>query len=66
MGSYIATREELVGRATELFGWVRNGELRLRMEHEYPLSQAGDAHRALEGRETTGKILLLPEGSTAG
>jgi NADPH2:quinone reductase len=61
MGSYIATREELVGRATDLFGWVRAGKLRLRMEHDFRLSQAADAHRALEGRATTGKVLLVPD-----
>jgi NADPH2:quinone reductase len=63
MGSYIASREELVGRATDLFGWIRDGKLRLRMEHDYALSDAPEAHRALEGRQTTGKVLLVPEAA---
>jgi NADPH2:quinone reductase len=57
---YIATREELQQRAGELFGWVREGKLKLRMEFEFPLKDAGEAHRALEGRKTTGKVLLIP------
>ena len=57
---YVATREELLERADAVFGWVRDGSLRLRMEHEFPLASAADAHRALEGRKTTGKVLLIP------
>jgi NADPH:quinone reductase len=57
---HIVTRPELVGRAQELFDWIQSGRLRLRMEHEFPLEQAADAHRALEGRKTTGKVLLIP------
>ncbi|HXG05647.1 MAG TPA: quinone oxidoreductase [Candidatus Binatia bacterium] len=57
---YTATREELLQRAGEVLGWVRDGRLRLRMEHEYPLKEAAEAHRALEGRRTTGKVLLIP------
>ena len=57
---YIATREELQQRAGELFGWVREGKLKLRMEFEFPLKDAAEAHRALEGRKTTGKVLLIP------
>ncbi len=57
---YIATREELVQRAGELLGWIRDGKLKLRMEFEFPLKDAAEAHRALEGRKTTGKVLLLP------
>jgi NADPH2:quinone reductase len=60
LNAYIATREELVQRAGEVLGWVQDGELKLRMEHQFPLAQAAEAHRALEGRKTTGKILLLP------
>jgi len=58
--SYIATREDLVQRAGDLAGWIRDGKLRMRMEFEFPLKDAADAHRALEGRKTTGKVLLLP------
>jgi NADPH2:quinone reductase len=57
---YIATREELLQRAGEVAGWVLSGQLRLHIGGEYPLSQAAEAHRALEGRRTTGKILLIP------
>jgi NADPH2:quinone reductase len=58
--SYIATRTELVDRARELFAWIASGAVKLRMEFEYPLKDAAEAHRALEGRKTTGKILLIP------
>jgi NADPH2:quinone reductase len=57
---YIATREELAARAGEVLGWVRDGTLKLRIAHEFPLRDAAAAHRALEGRLTAGKILLIP------
>ena len=57
---YIATREELLQRAGDVLGWVKDGSLKLRMEHDVPLEKAADAHRALEGRKTTGKVLLIP------
>jgi NADPH2:quinone reductase len=57
---YIATRDELLQRAGDVLGWVRDGKLRLRIEFEFPLEKAADAHRALEGRATTGKVLLIP------
>jgi len=57
---YVASREELLARAGDVFGWVEDGSLRLRMEHDFPLAKAADAHRALEGRKTTGKVLLIP------
>ena len=57
---YIATREELLARAGEVLGWVRDGTLKLRIEHEFPLAEAAEAHRALEGRRTSGKVLLIP------
>jgi len=60
LGSYIATPEELRSRTTDLFDWISNGELNVRIGAEYPLAQAADAHRALEGRQTTGKVLLSP------
>lgn len=59
---YIADREELIARSTDVFNWIREGRLRLRMEHFYPLTEARAAHEALEGRLTTGKVLLKPEG----
>ena len=60
LNAYIATREELQQRAGDLFGWVRDGKLKLRMEFEFPLKDTAEAHRALEGRKTTGKVLLIP------
>jgi len=60
MGHYIATREELLGRANDLFEWVTSGRLRVRIDRTFPLAQAADAHRALASRATAGKVLLLP------
>jgi len=59
LNHHIATRQELTARASELLGWIRDGKVNLRVEHTFPLAQAADAHRALEGRATTGKVLLL-------
>ena len=60
LNAYIASREELTQRSGELLGWIRDGKLKLRMEFEFPLKDAAAAHRALEGRKTTGKVLLVP------
>jgi NADPH2:quinone reductase len=57
---YIATRDELLARASELFGWIASGKLKLRIHGRYPLERAADAHRELESRKTTGKLLLIP------
>jgi NADPH:quinone reductase len=57
---YTATRDELVWRASEVLGWVRDGSLRVRVDREVPLAGAGEAQRALEERRTTGKVLLVP------
>jgi NADPH2:quinone reductase len=57
---YIATREELVQRAGDVLRWVAEGTLKLRLEHNYPLADAAQAHRDLESRKTTGKLLLIP------
>jgi NADPH2:quinone reductase len=57
---YTATREELVRRASDVLGWVAEGSLKLRLEHSYPLADAAQAHRDLEARKTTGKVLLIP------
>jgi NADPH:quinone reductase len=57
---YTATREELSARASELFGWIAQGSLQVRIDRTYPLAEAAKAHAALEGRQTTGKVLLLP------
>jgi len=60
LGHYVATHEELLGRAGDLFQRVISGELKLRIEHQFPLADAVQAHRDLEGRRTTGKMLLIP------
>jgi NADPH:quinone reductase len=52
--------DELLSRASELLGWVRDGALRVRVDRDYPLAEAAAAHRALEGRETAGRVLLIP------
>jgi len=57
---YVATREELLRRAGDLFAWIRDGSLKLRVGAEFPLENAAAAHLALEGRKTTGKVLLIP------
>ena len=57
---YVATREELECRAGDVLGWVADGTLKLRMEHVYALTEAGRAQADMEGRKTTGKILLEP------
>lgn len=60
LAHYVATPAELRWRANEVLGWIRDGSLRLRIDRELPLERAADAHRALEARETTGKVLLAP------
>jgi NADPH2:quinone reductase len=57
---YIATREELDQRSRDVLGWIAEGTLKLRIDRTYPLAEAAEAHRALAGRGTTGKLLLLP------
>jgi NADPH2:quinone reductase len=57
---HIAGREELQQRATDVLNMIASGKLRLRIEHLYPLREAQQAHRDLEGRKTTGKLLLIP------
>jgi len=57
---YVGTRQELEWRAGEVLDAVASGELKLRMEHMYPLADAGRAQADMEGRKTTGKILLEP------
>jgi NADPH2:quinone reductase len=58
--NYIAGNDELRQRAADLFDWINKGTLKLRMEHEFPLKDTAEAHKALEGRKTTGKVLLIP------
>jgi NADPH2:quinone reductase len=60
MGHYMLNRDELLERANDLFRWTAEGALRLRIDRTWPLSEAGEAHRYLEGRGTKGKVLLVP------
>lgn len=60
LAHYTLTREELLWRAGEVFEWIAAGELKLRTAKTFPLAEAAEAHRQLEGRATTGKVLLIP------
>ncbi len=60
LAHYVATREELLERADELFGWIAAGRLTVNIHADFPLAQASRAHQALESRETSGKVLLVP------
>jgi NADPH2:quinone reductase len=60
LAHYTATREDLDARAGDVLGWIAAGKLKIRVGAEFPLARAADAHRALEGRKTTGKVLLIP------
>ncbi len=60
LADYIASHEELQNRAGDLLKTIAEGKIKLRIEHVYPLSEAAQAHRDLEGRRTTGKLLLIP------
>jgi NADPH:quinone reductase len=57
---YVATRAELVERASAVLGWVADGSLKVRVGREFPLAAAAEAHTELEGRKTVGKVLLIP------
>jgi NADPH2:quinone reductase len=56
---YVASREELRSRATDVFKWLEEGSIKVRIDRRFPLPDAAAAHRALEGRATTGKLLLI-------
>lgn len=60
LAHYVLTREELIWRSDELFTAVLDGKLHVRIDKTYPLTAAAQAHRDLEGRKTTGKLLLVP------
>lgn len=62
LGDYTATREELLQRANELLGWIKDGKLKLIISGTFPLKEAAEAHRKMQGRETVGKLVLIPEG----
>jgi NADPH2:quinone reductase len=60
LANYIATREDLLARSSAIFNMMAAGKLKLRIGHTYSLADAQTAHRDLEGRKTTGKLLLIP------
>lgn len=60
LGHYLAERDELVWRTTDVFNWLAAGKLSLRIEREFPLAEAAEAHRLLSSRKTAGKLLLIP------
>jgi len=60
LAHYTLNRDELLQRADDLFNWTASGKLKLRIEKTFAMANAADAHRDLEGRKTTGKVILLP------
>ena len=60
LNSYTQTREEYLQRTSEVMGWIQDGSLDVRIGEEHPLENAAEAHNRLEGRQTTGKVLLIP------
>ena len=60
LNQYIATRDELLMRTRDVFTWLGDGRLKLKIEREYPLADAAQSHVELEARRTTGKVLLIP------
>jgi NADPH2:quinone reductase len=60
LAHYTMTRQETVSRAADLFRWIAAGELKIKLDRVFPLAEAAKAHANLEGRRTTGKVLLLP------
>ncbi len=60
LGTYVASDAELHRRSADVLGWMARGDLDVRIPHRWPLAEAAEAHIALESRQTTGKILLIP------
>ena len=60
LNSYTQTREEYLQRTREVMSWIQDGELDVRIGEEHPLENTAEAHHRLEGRQTTGKVLLIP------
>jgi NADPH2:quinone reductase len=60
LAHFTATREELLARTSDLFRLITEGKLYMRIGKKYPLAEAAQAHRDLEGRHLTGKLLLIP------
>jgi len=61
LGAYLADREEILDRAGDIFRWLSEGRLKVRIDQKYPLAEAAEAHRYLEDRRTKGKVLLIPD-----
>lgn len=57
---YTLERSELLQRANDVFNWTATGKLKVRIDKTFPLAEVAEAHRQLEGRKTTGKVILLP------
>jgi NADPH2:quinone reductase len=57
---YARTREEIASRTADLFRWLKTGELKVRIDHVFPLAEAAKAHEELAARRTTGKVILVP------
>lgn len=62
LGHYMLSRNELMSRAGDVLMWTASGELSVRIDRTLPLSEAANAHRLLQGRQTAGKVVLLTEG----
>ena len=62
LAHYMLDRDELLERSRDIFGWVEQGELEVTIDRKLPLADAPEAHRLLEGRKTSGKLLLVPSG----
>lgn len=60
LAHYALDRQELLQRSNDLFNWIAAGQLKLRIDKTFPLAEAAEAHRQLEARKTTGKVLLIP------
>ncbi len=60
LAHYVAKRDELLERAGDVLGWIADGKLKLRVDRTYALADAGKAQEALTGRQTSGKVLLIP------
>jgi NADPH:quinone reductase len=60
IGHYTADRAELLGRANDVFDWIAAGELKVRIDKTFSLAEVAEAHRYLEGRQSKGKVLLIP------
>jgi NADPH:quinone reductase len=60
LAHYSMTRDEILSRTLDLFRWIEAGELKFKVDHVFPLAEAAKAHEAMAGRQTTGKVVLIP------